>query len=177
MAAKTRRHPVKVQSFEAFGQVYAWQDIPSGMLFLCKCTRHQFFGMKVSSPEEKCLLLHGQYDLAQKSAAFIAVADVLNESLLSFPNAMVMFDSVVNGILLSQLESPATGDLLLVNGTVNLCVGMHGQNNFVDLATGKLNADTVGALRAIITEWSVILRTDVINDVLFSFPATFANSP
>jgi hypothetical protein len=168
---------MKVQSFLAFGQIFTWQDIPSGMLFLCKCTRHQFFGMKVTAPDEKCLLLHGQYDLAQKSAAFIAVTDVLNESLLSFPNAMVMYDSVANGILLSQLESPAPGDLLLVNGTVNLCVGMHGLNNFVDLAKRTLNADTNRALRAIITEWSVVLETDGVNDVLFSFPSSFANSP
>jgi hypothetical protein len=53
--------------------------------------------MKVTTPDEKCLLLHGQYDLAQKSAAFIAVTDVFNESLLSFPNAIVMYDSVANG--------------------------------------------------------------------------------
>jgi hypothetical protein len=164
---------------ESYGQIYSWSEVPVGTLFLCKSDRHRFFGMKVELSEQvACLLLQGKREEGPTFATLVSPADLLNESLMSLPNATIAFQGSLEAVELSRHVVAAPGELLLVDGTVNLCVRTSGGTNFfIDLEAGKLNANTNGRIRAIVPTWSIVLKTETGSELLLSFPETVTHQP
>ena len=164
---------------KSYGWIYSWSEVPVGTLFLCKSDRQQFFGMKVGLSEQvACLLLQGKRQEASTFATLVSPADLLDESLMSLPNATIVFQAGTKTVELSRHVVAAPGELLLVDGTVNLCVRTgSGTNFFIDLEAGKLNANTDGRFRAIVPTWSIVLKTDTGSELLFSFPETVTHQP
>lgn len=94
-------------------QVTDWRTVPEGALFQCQSGDNQFFGMKISSSDmEACLLLYGQRPQAPTPPAVISFADLLNEPLLMFPEALLIPRSPASRIDTRRSSIPKLGDLV-----------------------------------------------------------------
>ena len=159
------------------GKLCSWKDISSGTLFLCKTERHHFFGMKVHLPKDNCVLIQGELDFVPSEIGIIPADTVLDQTLLSFPLAVVVFDEGPEGILLSQSDSPTHGDLLFIDETVNLCLNWRGRYQFVNLAKGEINENVSGLQKGIIPSWSIVLETNNRLETLCRFSSVSGHKP